>query len=174
MFGSFRSYRIVGYSYYRSLRFILPLVMDVRRHQNSVPLGYGVVLAVADEGGRALQNENHMFPLVIMPSGLGVTYRSGLHRVVVQHYIVGCTVFAADQHVARLPVQLTVVSDHWRLAGALTSLVLGPSALSRDKGVNLDAVDVALAAGPSGAYTFLKLRITGSMCAPPVLGLCET
>ena len=79
----FRNDRIVGHSHYGSLRFIFPLVLDVGRHQHGVPLGDGVILALADESGRAFQNEDHMLPRVVMPASGRVANRTRWHRVVV-------------------------------------------------------------------------------------------
>ena len=57
-----------------------------------------------------------------MTSGIGVADRSWLHRVVVEHDVVRCTVIAADKHMSLTPVQLRVVPDHWRLASSLSAV----------------------------------------------------
>ena len=70
-----------------------------------------------------------MLPFVSMTAGIWVADRSGLHRVVVEHDVVKCTVLAADKHMSLTSVQLRMVPDGWGLSSSLSAVILGTTAL---------------------------------------------
>src|SRR5207247_3588212 len=64
----------------------------------------------------------------------------------VQHDRGGDAVFATEEHVPGLHVEIPVVADDGRLTRALTPLVSGAAALRCDERVDLDAPDYPAAA----------------------------
>ena len=72
---------------------------------------------------------------------------AGVQATVSHDVIVGAVVLAEDPPGRTVAlVDFAQVPDDGRLAGAGPALIAAAPALGRDEGVNLDAVDVALAA----------------------------
>ena len=84
-----------------------------------------------------------MIPFVGMAAGFGVADGAGRHRPVVQHQVVGAAVAPAQQGMAGCGVQVGIVADDGRNAGAGFAAAGTGAAGRRRKRVDFNAPDVA-------------------------------